>query len=104
MTQTVTIKQGASFSFTGTATDGAQPVDLTGYTLKSQVRDRNGTLVDTLGVTINNAVAGVFTVTATTGTLLYPIGTMELDIRLTHTPLVEYSETVLLEVRPSVTR
>ena len=104
MTQMVSIKQGATFGFTGVATDSTNAVDLTGYTLKSQVRDRDGGLVDTLSTTIVSAVNGTFTVVASTGTLAYPIGTLELDIRLTHSTAVEFSETILLNVTPSVTR
>ena len=104
MTPTVAIKQGATFGFTGVATDGINPMDLTGYTLKSQVRDRDGVLVDTLSTTVDSAIAGTFTVVASTGTLAYPLGTLELDIRLTHSTAVEFSETVLLNVTPSVTR
>ena len=104
MTQTVSIKQGASFGFAGVATDGTNPISLAGYTLESQVRDREDNLVDTLVTTIVSETDGTFTVVASAGTLAYPIGTLEIDIRLTHTAAVEFSETILLNVTPSVTR
>ena len=57
-------KRGDTFSLTCTWTDSSgTAIDLTGYTVESQVRATS--FVDTLTVTVTDAANGVFTLSAT---------------------------------------
>lgn len=98
----IEIKRGATLSWPLTRVDSAgQPVNITGVTLTSSVKLR--TFSDTLAVTIDNAAAGEFTLSATsTKTVLWPVGTLDMDVKYA-SGKVNYSETHQIVVVGSVT-
>lgn len=83
------------------------PVDLTGYTIASQVRATN--FVDSLTVTITDAVNGKFSVTRTaTGTSSWPISNsvsrVYCDIQFTTGTTVISSQTFEVVVLEDITQ
>lgn len=82
--QTIVIKAGESYSQAGAATtDGTTPIDLTGYTATSQVRDTAGTLVGEFVVAIDAGADGTFLYSAAAAVnATWTVGTHLSDIRL----------------------
>lgn len=75
-----TLKQGATFRLSGTATqDSGAAFDLTGATLSAKLRDAADALVATLTVALVSAGAGTFTVSAAS-TDAWPVGLLRGDI------------------------
>lgn len=61
----ITLKRGDTLAVDGVvAQDAGGAVDLTGYTVRSQVRRQSGDLVSALTVTVTNAALGTFTLVA----------------------------------------
>ena len=58
--------------------------NLTGYTIRSQIRSTSGSLISTCTCTITNAVAGTFKVASSAAvTAAWPLGDLLTDIELT---------------------
>lgn len=89
--------------------DEVTPVDITGWTITSQLRKRknrreNGDLVDNLTVTIVSAVNGQFQITNTTDPNTWPIFRCELDIQYKDlTDKVVSSDTIEVDVVKDIT-
>ena len=83
------------------------PVDLTGYTITSQIRDPRdlASIVATATVTIADQIAspGEFEIDFGTSET-WPIGALWLDIRIDSGGTVDYTERVILEVSETSTR
>lgn len=79
-------KRGDTFSYSVVHTDSnGDPQDLTGMTVRSQVR-YEGELVDTLTYTATSAADGEFTMSASAAaTEEWPVGTLLCDIEYTYT-------------------
>lgn len=91
-------------AFEAKADDGT-PQNLTGYTVTSQVRSPQGTLIDALAVTLVDAVAGELTLGATAAaTAGWPVGKLLCDLRLALDDDVVHSETFEVSVVEAVTR
>lgn len=74
------IKQGAVLSLAlQFVQDDGTPVDITGATLQSQIRDQQGNLIATPTLTIANATLGQVTLAATSDDT-WPLGTLNTDI------------------------
>jgi hypothetical protein len=105
-------KRGDSFNLSGTVTDADDlPVDLTGYTITSQLRSQTGALIQTFTVTVTDAANGLYTISApatgtapNTGTDIWPIGTAKFDVQFAVGAEVTSSETVTLKVVEDYTR
>lgn len=101
------IKRGATFEAACTHRDAAgAAVNLTGWTLTSQVRTQGGRLVGDLTVTLADQVAdpGSFTVRAeAAATAAWPLDVLIWDIRFDAPTGVVFTETVELEVLRQVT-
>lgn len=86
-------------------TDEGLPLDLTGYTVTSQVRSPQGALVDGLDVVIVDAPAGELTLGVTAAaTAAWPLGKLVCDLRLDLAGDVVHSETFEVIVIEAVTR
>ena len=102
--ETVEHKRGDTYSLSIslTAADGTTPVDMTGWTVKSQVRKRK-TLISELVFTAVDLSIGSFTL-STTDTLNWPVGTLLSDIEYTDAGgVVRSSETYEIEVIEDIT-
>lgn len=77
-------KRGDTFNALCTLRDAAnQPVDLTGWTIRSQVRNASGGLIDTFDIVTVNAAAGQFRLFKST-TPGWVAGTLYSDIEYTN--------------------
>lgn len=96
------IKRGATFLINFTATTEGQPLDLTGWTVTSSVRQR-GNFVANNFVEIPDAPAGEIIVSSPTDG--WPLGQIEFDIRfVSDTDQVTYTESVSFELIEPETR
>lgn len=107
----ISIKQGDTLSIAGQALqDSGAALDLTGSTIRAQVRTRDGTgygaLLTALTVTVVSATAGTFTLAATSvQTAAWPVGRLACDLELTDSGgAITHSETFDVHVRAAVTR
>jgi hypothetical protein len=80
----INIEQNSDFIVTVTVTDGTTPINLTGYTLYSQIRETpSSAILASFTTTIVNAAAGVFQMTlaaSVTKTLPATIGFLRYDV------------------------
>lgn len=100
-------KRGDTFTVTGVRhTAAGAPVNLTGYTLRSQAREPvTGDLLAELSVVITNAALGQFTLSAAAVvTADWNPGTYELDVEFSIGGVVDSTETTTLEVVKDITR
>lgn len=99
------LKQGATFRLSGTATqDSGAVFDLTGATLSAKLRDAGDALVETLTATVVSASGGTFTLTAAS-TTAWPPGLLRGDIKIVASGgSITFSETFTVRVERPVTR
>lgn len=101
-------KRGDTFSLTCVWRDSlGTPINISGYTIASQVR--TDTFVDTLVITVTDAVNGAFTVTkAAPFTALWPLTSYQssllCDIEFSIGGVVVSSETFEIVVSQDITR
>lgn len=107
----ISIKQGDTLSIAGQALqDSGAALDLTGSTIRAQVRTRDGTgygaLLTALTTVTVSASGGTFTLAATaTQTASWPVGRLACDLELTDSGgSVTHSETFDIHVRAAVTK
>lgn len=62
---TITHKRGDTFVLSCTLENEGVPVDITGWTIASQVRDNSDQLLQALTVTVTSATGGAFDLSAT---------------------------------------
>lgn len=108
MMQKIFHKQGDTFSKPCVRQNKVTsvPVDLTGYTIKSQVRtrpDKGDTLVSELVVTMVNAVAGSF-ILSNADTSAWPAEALVWDIQYTLAGVVLSTDSLYVQVYADVTR
>lgn len=102
-TTVINIKQGDTFSVTGTYTDGnGLPIDLTNITISSQVRSTTLALIDTL-VCVKSGTTGVYTLSAPIGTDAWPIGEAVWDIKYSSGSMVTHTDNINLFINKKVT-
>jgi hypothetical protein len=96
------VKQGATLQLIiAAANDDGSPVDLTTITTTSEVRDRQGRLIDTLVLTPTSGIPGQYTVAQ--ATTKWPRGELLCDFKMIRSSIVLKSQTVTIEVLPAVT-
>jgi hypothetical protein len=98
------IKQGALLSVPlQVLQDDGTPVNITGATLFSEIRDPYGALVATPTLTITNAAQGQFTYSAQSSTA-WPTGQLVSDIYIDLASLPFFTQTFFIMVQASVTQ
>jgi hypothetical protein len=98
------VKKGATLQLIiAAANDDGSPVDLTTITTTSEVRTREGRLIDTLTLTPTSGIAGQYTVAQ--ATTKWPHGELVCDFKMIQnsSSIVLKSQTVTIEVLPAVT-
>ena len=75
-------KRGDTFTTEAVLVDGNTPTDLTGWSIRSQIR-RNNQLIDELVVDIVAPEEGRYTMTSSAPTTNWPIATLRSDIEYT---------------------
>lgn len=100
-----TIKRGDSFVLSCTYKEDGEPVDLTVFTITSQVRDSSGVLVEefTAELLDQETNPGVFTLTSADPSL-WPIDELACDIQFMKNGVTRSTQTFLIPVEPDVTR
>lgn len=103
---TITHKRGDTFELSATLENGGNAVDITNFTITSQVRDAEDALLQALTVTVTDAVAGAFTVSATPAqTETWGIKNYDCDIEFVEAGgEVNSTETFQINVIKDITR
>jgi hypothetical protein len=99
-------KRGDTFSLSGTrTTDTGNPVDLSNYQIRAQMRAGDA-LITSFSVTITNAAAGEFVLSAPASTTeTWQVTRYSCDIEFTSPGgIVDSSDTFTIQVVPDVTR
>ncbi len=102
----LTIKRGDSFSRAcRLLDDSGSAIDLTDYTIESQIRDSRDTLIATFTTTKYNQVTnkGMFVITAEDGTDEWPLSRLEMDIVYTVGGIIQHTEDIIVNVVRSKT-
>lgn len=103
---TITHKRGDTFELSCTLENQGVPVDITNFTITSQLRLSDDTLLQALTVTVTDAAAGAFTLGATaTETEGWGIASYECDIEFVEgSGEVNSSQTFTVNVLKDITR
>lgn len=103
---TITHKRGDTFELTLTLENDGNAVDITNFTIASQIRQQDDVLVQALTVTKTDPTNGQFTLTSTdTETEGWPIANLEVDVEfIEDTGVVSSSETFNINVLKDITR
>lgn len=103
---TITHKRGDTFAIACTIENAGVAVDITGWTIASQARGTDDTILQTFTVTITDAATGSFSISATsTQTELWTIGNYSVDIEfIDDSGEVNSTETFTLSVIRDITR
>ena len=97
-------KRGDSFVRQLAHFDGAAMLDLTGWTISSQVRTQTGDIVATLTVSNRNDPAGTFVLSAG-ATTTWPVGTLHTDIQYTRPDgFITSTQTLVIDCVADITR
>ena len=103
---TITHKRGDTFELSATLENSGNAVDITNFTITSQVRDVEDALLQALTVTITDAATGAFTVSATPAqTETWAVKTYDCDIEFIEVGgEVNSTETFQIDVIKDITR
>lgn len=98
-------KRGDTFALTCTYKTDGVPTAITGYTIRSQIRQVNKTLVATLTSTPANQSTdpGVFTLTPDTNTEDWPVETLLCDIEITQSGVIRSTNTFAVPIVRDIT-
>ena len=96
----IAFKRGDTFSLQATANGE----NITSWTIQSQIREPNGTLVSELTVTKTDAANGEYTLTHAGSTSTWPLRMLYCDIQYTVGGVVASTETFRIEVIEDITR
>lgn len=103
---TIAHKRGDTFELTCSLENGGNDVDITGWTVAAQLRKTDDTLVQAMTITVTNASAGEFIISASdTETDDWPIENLEIDVQFTEASgNISSSETFTINVIKDITR
>ena len=103
---TITHKRGDTFELSCTLENEGVAVDITNFTITSQLRLPDDTLLQALTVTVTDAAAGAFTLSATSNeTEGWGVASYQCDIEFIEgSGEVNSSETFVLNVIKDITR
>ncbi len=101
----LTFKRGDTFLLEGVVTDDGVAVDITNWTIQSQLRDRNHKLIFDLVVEKTNALQGRYLLkAAATDTDDWPTGLLDLNVQYTtDVNQVVSTKTVKVDVQLDIT-
>jgi hypothetical protein len=103
---TISHKRGDTFELTCSLENQGNDVDMTGWSIAAQLRKTDDTLVQDMTVTVTDAAAGEFKITAAdTETDDWPIENLEIDVQFTEfSGNISSSETFTIAVIKDITR
>ena len=101
----IDIKRGDTYLIEATLTDDlGDPVNITDWTIRSQIRNVRGDIVATLVIAITNAALGTYTMSYAGDTALWPVATHRQDVEyVDQTGRVMSTETFKLRVVEDIT-
>lgn len=105
-TSQIRFKRGDTFRFSATVTDTAgTAIDITGWTIRAQVRTDSMALIDEAVITVTNAAGGEYQLTVADTTAWVPRETYAMDIQYIDSGGVKVStETLYVSVLEDVTQ
>lgn len=104
MTFKIKVKRGDTFARLVQLVDNGAPVDITDWTIASQLRYQNGTLLAQLAVGIVDAVNGRFSLTFA-DTTAWPVQAFNSDIQFTSAgATIASTETFVVQVIQDITQ
>lgn len=103
-----TIKRGSTLQYDATATESGVPVNLTGWTINSQVRTRSGELVGQVTATVLDQATSPGQYRLRADTTSWQLGLQLWDIAYSYSDgaggsIITHTETVRLLVEPAAT-
>lgn len=102
---TITHKRGDTFVLSCTLENEGNPVDITSFTITSQIRDTLDAVLQSLTVTVTDAAAGAFDLSATAAqTETWGVQSYLCDIEFVDGGEVNSSETFTINVLKDITR
>ena len=101
----ITHKRWDTLEWVVTLTQNSVAVDITDWTIKSQIRDESSSLIYTFLVTKTDAGDGVFSISATAAqTATWPLGSLLIDIEfIDPTGYVISSQTFTMQIVRDIT-
>jgi hypothetical protein len=101
----VSHKRGDTFIFSAQVKDEDESsIDLTGWQIRSQIRKENFTVVDTLVITITDAVDGKYQISSNKDPNTLPLGEHHWDIEFTDSSgRVISTETLIINIVEDIT-
>lgn len=102
----ITVKRGDTFKLNAAVTADGAAVNITGWTITSQIRTGGGRLINTLTCAIVSGAAGTYTITESAAgvTATWPLEQLEMDIQYSASGTVISTETVKVDVVKDITR
>lgn len=98
------LKRGDTLLIEAALANNGQPVNITGWSIRSQIR-RNNQLVDDLVVTVTDALMGKYTIASSGSTENWPVAQLRTDIEYTtDTGQIVSTETYYINCVEDVTR
>lgn len=103
---TIKFKRGDTFLRNCQISENGVPIDITGWTIRSQIRDKSGVLVDNLVTSITNAATGSYTINkSAVSTASWIVGDHFMDIEFTTSAgSVMSTETVRIKIETDITK
>ena len=101
----IDFKRGDTFEIAGQLLSNGSPLDITGYSIRSQIRYRNN-LVKNLSASITDAASGKYKLSATSSdTALWPVSDLDMDIEFTDlSGKVTSTNTIIVRVILDITQ
>lgn len=103
---TIKFKRGDTFLRNCQISENGVPIDITGWTIRSQIRDSSSVLIDNLVTEITNAVTGSYKISKlAASTASWSVGSHFMDIEFTTSAgSVMSTETVRINIETDITQ
>lgn len=104
--KSIQFKRGDTFERNCQLTENGTPIDITGWSIKSQIRDSSGVLIDDLDTSITDVATGLYKLSKpAASTALWEPGGHLFDIEFTTSAgSVMSTETVRINIETDITQ
>jgi hypothetical protein len=99
------VKRGDTFSYAAAVTNGKKgpPINISGWTIRSQIRTTTDQLLVELSVEMTDSVNGAYRLYYDGSTTAWPIGNANMDIEYTENGKVKSTDTVVIKIVKDIT-